>query len=81
MGLIEASDVRKLLQDEAFISEVAQAVVEDPENMDSLADDIADKFSDELEDDPVLRQKIVDLAVASPEFKKRIVKKLASDLN
>jgi len=81
MGLIEASDVRKLLQDEAFISEIAQAVVEDPENMDSLADDIADKFSDESEDDPVLRQKIVDLAVASPEFKKRIVKKLASDLN
>ena len=49
--------------------------------MDSLAGDIADKLSDELEDDPEIRQKIIQYAIASPEFKKRVVRKLVEDLD
>lgn len=46
-----------------------------------LAEDIADELSEQMEDDPELRRKIVDAAVANPEFKKRIVKKLVEELS
>jgi len=81
MGFIEESDVRSLLQDPELISEIAKAVVEDPEAMDDLANNIADKLSDELEDDSALRRGVIKAAIANPEFKKRIVKKLVADLS
>ena len=81
MGFITDSDVQKLMEDKELMTEVAKAIVEDPEAMDNLADDIADKLEDELEDNPELRRQIVDAAVVNPEFKKRIVKKLADELS
>ncbi len=80
MGFTEKGDVRKLLRD-SKMREAIEAAVEDPETMDSLAGDIADKLSDELEDDPEIRQKIVKYAIATPEFKKRVVRKLVEDLS
>ena len=80
MGFAEKGDVRKLLQDTELVGEIAKAVVADPQAMDDLADDIADELSDELEDDSELRKKIVDTAIASPEFKQKIVRKLIEDL-
>ena len=81
MGFIKESDVQRLTQDQALMAEVAQAVVSDPESMEDLADEIADKLESELEDNVDLRRQIVDAAVASPEFKKKIVTKLAQELN
>jgi len=81
MGFIQDADVRGLMQDKDLIAEVAKVLVEDPETMDDLAGDIADKMGDELGDNPELRKQIVDAAVASPEFKQRIVKKLAEELS
>ena len=82
MGFISDSDIKKLMEDDKeLIAEVAKAIVEDPEAMDDLTDDIADKLEDELEDSPELRRQIVNAAVANPEFKKRIVKKLADELS
>lgn len=81
MGFIQDTDVRGLMEDKEFMAEVAKMLVEDPDTMDNLADDIADKLGDELEDNPELRKQIVDAAVASPEFKQRIVKKLAEELS
>ncbi len=81
MGFIEKGDVQKLLHDSSLREAIAKAAVEDPEAMDSLAGDIADKLSDELEDDPEIRQTIVSYAIASPEFKKRVVRKLVEDLS
>ena len=46
-----------------------------------IINDIADKLSDKLEDDPQMRQKIVEHAIASPDFKKRVVRKLVEDLS
>ena len=63
------------------MAEVATALVENPTTMDQLADDIADKMEDELEDNPDLRKQIIDAAVASPEFRKKIVAKLAGELS
>ncbi len=81
MGFITDSDVKHLAENKELMAEVAKAFVEDPEAMDDLADDIADKLEDELEDNPELRRQIVDAAVTNPEFKKRIVKKLADELS
>ncbi len=81
MGFIQDTDVRGLMEDKELMADVAKMLVEDPETMDNLADDIADKLGDELGDRPELRKQIVDAAVASPEFKQRIVKKLAEELS
>ena len=81
MGFIQDSDVQKLMQNQELMAEVATALVEDPATMDQLADDIADKLEDELEDNPEFRKQIIDAAVASPEFKKKIVAKLADELS
>ena len=81
MGFIQDTDVRGLMADKELMADIAKTLVEDPEAMDNLAEDIADKLGDELGDNPELRKQIVDAAVESPEFKKRIVKKLADDLS
>ncbi len=81
MGFITDTDVKKLMEDKELMAEVAKAIVDDPKAMDDLADDIADKLEDELEDSPELRRQIVDAAAANPEFKKRMVKKLADELS
>ena len=81
MGLIQESDVQRLMEDPKLLEEVAQAIVTDPDSMEDLADEIADKLESELEDNVELRRHIVDAAVASPEFKKKIVAKLAAELS
>ncbi len=81
MGFTEKGDVRKLLRDSTLREAIVEAVVEDPKAMDSLAGDIADKLSDELEDDSEIRQKIVDGVIASPTFRKRVVRKIVEDLS
>ncbi len=81
MGFIEKGDVQKLVHDSSLREAIVKAAVEDPETMDSLAGDIADKLSDELEDDPEIRQRIIQYAIATPEFKKRVVRKLVEDLS
>ena len=81
MGLIEENDVKKLLDDKQLVTEIANAVVEDPGGNESLADDIAEALSDELEDAPTLRAAIIDAAMSNEEFKKKIVVKLVADLN
>ncbi len=80
MGLITEGDVGKLLRDPGLMDEVVKALVEDSTTMNSLADDIADKLQDALEDDPEMRKRIVEAAVANPAFKSRIVSKLIDDL-
>ena len=81
MGLIQEGDVQKLLKDDGLMADIVKSVVDDPATMEGLADDLADELSDELEDDPELKKAIVDAAISSAEFKSRLVKKLAADLN
>ena len=45
-----------------------------------LADDIASKIQDELEDNEEWGATLVSAAMASPEFKKKVVSKLAEEL-
>lgn len=70
----------KLLQDENFVKEVISKVVENPGVLDELAEDVADELADVMEDDPVIKKKIIDAAITNPDFKKRIVKELINEL-
>ena len=63
------------------MTEAAKAIAEDPQTMDSLAEDIASEMEDELEDNQEIRKQIVDAAMANPEFKKKIAVKLTEELS
>ncbi len=81
MSLIDKADVRRLLEDPELRQEIATAVVEDTDVMVALADDIAEDLSDELESDQTMVKQIVDMAIANPQVKQRIVKKLVEELS
>ena len=81
MGLIQDSDVGKVLADQAFMEQVVTGLVEDEGTMDSLVDDISDKLQDALESDSDLRQRLVSAAIANEQFKRKLVNKLIEELN
>ena len=81
MGLIQESDVGRVLQDEKLMDQVVTGLVENSQTMDSLADDIADKVQDALEDDPELRQRLINAAMSNESFKKRLVSKLIDEMS
>ncbi len=76
MGFLDSSDVRRLLEDPQLRTDIAKAVTEDPGVLEDLAEDIADELEDELEDDAELKKQIIDAAMATPEFKKKLVQEL-----
>lgn len=80
MGLIQESDVGRLLQDEKLMDQVVNGLVEDSETMDALAEEIADKVQDALGDDPHMRERLISAAIANESFKKRLVGKLIDEL-
>ena len=82
MGMdINKADVLNLLQDEKLIDDVVKKVVDDPEVLDDLAENIADEMSDYLEDDPVIKQKIINAALSNADFKKRVIKELVDEID
>ena len=81
MGLIKEGDVSKLMQDPALLEQVVNGLIEDSTTMDALADDIADKLQDALEDDPAMRKRVVEAAIANSTFKQKIINKLVEELS
>jgi len=80
MGMdIKTADVETLLKDNKLVNEIVKKVVDDPEALGELAEDVADEMAECLENDPAIKQKIINGAFASPEFKKRIVEELVSE--
>ena len=80
MGLIQESDVGKLMQDKQLMDAVVAGLVEDSGTMDTLADDIADKVQDALSDDPDLRQRLISAAISNDVFKRKLISKLVSEI-
>lgn len=80
MGLIQESDVSKVLADQEFMDQVVSGLVEDSSTMDSLAEEIAEKVQDALENDSDLRQRLVSAAMANEVFKRKLVDKLIEEL-
>ena len=79
MGLIQAEDVKGLLEDPELMEVIADAVVETPGVLESLADDIAEELEDEIENAPQFRKKILNAAMANPEFRKQLAVKIIED--
>ena len=80
MGLIQESDVGRLFNDKALMDEIVAGLVEDPNTMDQLAEDIADKVQDALEDDSDMRQRLLTAAVSNDVFKRKLISKLIDEL-
>ena len=80
MGIIQDSDVSKVLANQEFMDQVVSGLVEDSTTMDSLADEIADKVQDALENDSDLRQRLVSAAMTNEVFKRKLVDKLIEEL-
>lgn len=77
---INKADVLKLLEDEKLVDEVVKKIVKDPEVLDDLAEDIGEEIAEYLERDPKIRQKIINAALESPDFKKRIIKEIVDEI-
>ncbi len=80
MGIIQDSDVGKVLANQEFMDQVVSGLVEDSTTMDSLADEIADKVQDALEGDSDLRQRLVGAAMTNDVFRRKLVDKLIEEL-
>jgi len=81
MGLnIEKSDVRRLLEDEELAEDVVKAIIDDPDALEELAEDVAEELSDMIEDEPELRRTIIDAAIATPAFRQKVVRELAKEI-
>lgn len=82
MGLdLSKADIQSVLQDETLVNDVVKKVIEDPEVLADLAEDLADEIAEQLEDDPVIRQKLITAAIKSPDFKNRVIRELADELS
>lgn len=77
---LSRSDIQSILKDETLIDEVVKKVIEDPDAVSDLAEDLADEISEYLEDDPVIKQKLVNAAIGNPDFRKRVIKDLVDEL-
>ncbi len=80
MGIIQDTDVSKVLANQEFMDQVVSGLVEDSTTMDSLADEIADKVQDALEGDSDLRQRLVGAAMTNDAFRRKLVDKLIEEL-
>lgn len=80
MGLIQESDVEILFKDKALMDEIVAGLVEDPDTMDQLAEDVANKVEDALEDDSDMRQRLLTAAVSNDVFKRKLISKLIDEL-
>ncbi len=78
--LISAVDVLRLMQDEKLIDAVIAEILDDPEALSEVAEDIADELSDLLEDDPTFKRKLFAAAMGEGDFKKRIVKNMVREM-
>jgi hypothetical protein len=80
MGLVQASDVADLLNDPELMEGIASAIVESPAVIDTLADDIAEELEDEIESSPEFRKKIIEAAMAHPDFKRKLAAKIVAEI-
>ena len=79
-GFLTDEDIAGLLENQEFMEEVVVAITEDSEIMADVAEVVAESLEDAIKDDAAIRGKLIEGAMASPEFKKRIARKLVANL-
>ncbi|MDV2496557.1 MAG: hypothetical protein RX316_10185 [bacterium] len=80
MDILNKGMEQKILRDWKSVEEVISRVVEDPSVMEDLAENVADYLSDVLKDDRAFRQRVIDVATANQDFKKRVMKGLVDEI-
>lgn len=80
MDVLNKGMVQKILRDGKSVEEVISRVVENPSVMEDLAENVADYLSDVLKDDRAFRQRVIDVATANQDFKKRVMKGLVDEI-
>ncbi|HHC24760.1 MAG TPA: hypothetical protein ENK58_05005 [Desulfobacterales bacterium] len=68
------------MQDEKLIDAVIAEILDDPEALSEVAEDIADELADLLEDDPTFKKKLYSAAMEEGDFKKRIIKNMVKEM-
>jgi len=76
MGLVEKSDIKELLSRKEIINGVVKQALKDPDMVDNLTDDIAEKMLDEIKKDNTFKKRIMLKALNTDIFKVSLVKKL-----
>ncbi len=80
MGFLEDTDVQTILKDKTLVNQLIKAVVNDPEAMSELTEDVASELGDQLQKDAGFRKKMVEAATSTPEFKKQVIKTLVEEI-
>ena len=80
MDILNKGMEQKILRDWKSVEEVISRVVENPSVMEDLAENVADYLSDVLKDDRAFRQRVIDVATANQDFKKRVMKGLVDEI-
>lgn len=71
----ESTDIKTTL-----LKDVLPSVLEDYKFKEEILKEIAEEVSDLLEDDPVLRGKVIKAALQKPEFRSRVANYVAKEL-
>ena len=81
MGLTQERNVGKLLRNKELMDQVVTGLVENSQTMDTLAEDMASKIQDALENDTDLRQRLINAAIANEAFRNKLVSKIIDGLS
>ena len=71
----------KLLRNKELMDQVVTGLVENSQTMDTLAEDMAGKIQDAMENDPDLRQRLINAAIANEAFRNKLVSKIIDGLS
>lgn len=77
---IEKEDVRRILEDPAFMEAVVSAITTDKDVYEDLAEEVADALEDALQDHPEFKQKILEAALDDATFVAKVTKALVEEL-
>ncbi len=81
MGLTQERNVGKLLRNKELMDQVVTGLVENSQTMDTLAEDMSGKIQDAMENDPDLRQRLINAAIANEAFRNKLVSKIIDGLS
>lgn len=73
-------DLKTVFKDKRIIDQAIRYAVKDPEVIQTLAEDVASELAEQMEDDPVVRTRLLKACMTNPEFKKKVLEELRAEL-
>lgn len=72
-------EIKKLI-DEEFMNAIVEQMMNDPESLDRLAQEVASELAGVLKEDPSFKKKMSEAAGRSPELKKKIAQRIGKKI-